>query len=58
MASDIKAGNRADNQNGLRDNPGAAFDLSDMCEATTKTPSLVKRLPTEKSLVPVLSAIQ
>jgi hypothetical protein len=48
MDSDIKAGIRADNQNGLRGSPTAAFDLSEMCEAKTTTLSLVKRVPIRK----------
>src|ERR1017187_404733 len=58
MTSDMKAGRKANNQNRLRANIAAAFDVSDMREAITKTPLPVKRIPTQKSLVPALSTIQ
>jgi hypothetical protein len=50
MTSDIKAGNRADKQNGLRKcaNTAAAFDVPNMCEAMIKTPSPVKQIPIKK----------
>ena len=48
MKSDINAGSRANNQNGLRKcaNATAVLDVSDMCEVITKTGSPVK--PTKK----------
>ena len=49
MISDIKAGKKADNQNGLRESSTAAFDLADMCEAMTTIPSLAKQVPIKKS---------
>jgi len=38
-ASDTKAGKRASDQNRLCENIAAVFDVPDMCEAITKTPS-------------------
>ena len=58
MTSDIKAGRRASSRDTLRANTVAAFDLSHMSEAITKTPSPVKRILIYKSLAPVLSTIQ
>jgi len=47
MTSDMKAGSTASSRNGLRKcaNTAATFDVSDMCEVMTKTPSPVKRIP-------------
>jgi hypothetical protein len=42
MTSDTKMGSRAISRNGLRAYTGAAFDVSDMCEAITMAPTLAK----------------
>ena len=48
-ASDTKAGKTASNQNRLCENTAAVFDVLDICEAITKTPSPIKRIPIKKS---------
>jgi hypothetical protein len=50
MTSDMRAGRKANNQRGLGKRVGttAAFDVFDMCEVITKTPSPVKRITIRK----------
>ena len=58
MIRNIKMSKRASKQNALRGSSIAALDVCDMCEVITKTPSPVKQIAIQKSLVPVNRGIQ